>query len=110
MITELESELVLRLLLGLLPVCLFLSSLVYLDSYKLVGFRSILQLIVAGSLAAAVSFFLNRLALQSSVLDHRLLTRLGAPIIEEMAKALPILLLIRTRRIGFLVDAAISGF
>lgn len=106
---EQAIELGLRLLLGLIPVFLFLSTLVYLDSYKLVSFRSISRLIAAGSIAALISYVVNRFLIGSEVGSHSLV-RFVAPVLEEIFKGLPVFLLIRTRKIGFLVDAAIFGF
>lgn len=88
-----------KVLLGLLPVCLFLISLVYLDSYKLVRLRTVLQLIVGGCVAGVLSYLIN----QS-------LDGFARPLVEELLKAVPIVWMLRTRRIGFLVDAAIFGF
>lgn len=99
-----------RTALGLLPVCLFLGSLVYLDSYKLVRFRSIIGTILAGCAAAIVSYGVNVTILPLFGLEDRLVTRFAAPLVEEILKAVPIVLLLRTKRIGFLVDAAIYGF
>ena len=96
-------------LLGFLPVALFLLSLLYLDSYKLVRLRTLVELIVIGCIAAALSLILNHWLLRLG-LDRRLLTRFAAPAIEEVLKAVPIILMLRTRRIGFLIDAAICGF
>ncbi len=102
--------LLVRLAVAMVPVCLFLGSLVYLDSYKLVRFRSILQMIFAGGLAAGASYLINVTVFANVATDHRLLTTFQAPLVEEILKAIPILLLLRTKRIGFLVDAAIFGF
>lgn len=96
-------------LFGFLPVALFLLSLLYLDSYKLVTLRLLVLLIVIGCLAAAASLFLNHWLLAAG-LQRRLLMRFGAPVIEEILKAIPILWMLRSRRIGFLIDAAICGF
>jgi protease PrsW len=98
-----------HLALALLPVCLFLLSLLYLDSYKLVRLRTIAQLIAVGCVAAALSLFVNWV-LETHGVDRRLLLRFGAPAVEEILKGLPLLFLIRTKRIGFLIDAAIFGF
>jgi RsiW-degrading membrane proteinase PrsW (M82 family) len=98
-----------HLALALLPVCLFLLSLLYLDSYKLVRLRTIAQLIAVGCVAAALSLFVNWV-LETHGIDRRLLLRFGAPAVEEILKGLPLLFLIRTKRIGFLIDAAIFGF
>jgi RsiW-degrading membrane proteinase PrsW (M82 family) len=102
--------LALRLALALLPVCLFLASLVYLDSYKLVSIRSILKMIGAGGLAALASYVVNVFTADLTGIDQRLLTTVQAPLVEEILKAVPILLMIRAKRVGFLVDAAIFGF
>src|SRR2546423_12272338 len=96
-------------LLGFWPVALFLLSLLYLDSYKLVTTRQLSILILIGWGAAAVSLYFNHLLLAAG-LQRRLLTRFGAPVIEEILKAVPIFWMIRSRRIGFLIDAAICGF
>ena len=98
-----------HLALALLPVCLFLLSLLYLDSYKLVRLPTIAQLVIIGCIVAALSLFLNWI-LETHGVDRRLLLRFGAPAVEEILKALPLVFLIRTKRIGFLIDAAIFGF
>lgn len=100
----------LRLALGFIPVSLFLASLVYLDSYKLVRLRTILQLIAMGGIAAGLSYLVNRVLFSTSVFSHHALTIFAAPLIEEIFKATPLFLLIRAKRVGFLVDAAIFGF
>ena len=96
-------------LLGFLPVALFLLSLLYLDSYKLVRLRTLVPLIIIGCIAAALSLIINHWLLRLG-LDRRLLTRFAAPALEEVLKAIPIVWMLRTRRIGFLIDAAICGF
>ena len=99
-----------RILLGLLPVFLFLVVLILLDSYKLVRPLRVVALIAAGALAAAVSLWLNGLVFDRTDIDERLLVRYIAPTIEELFKGTVIVLLLVQRRIGFLVDAAIFGF
>ena len=104
-----DAGLAVRLAIALVPVCLFLGSLLYLDSFKLVSFRWILRMLLAGAVAAALSYAINK-SIASFGGDHRILTTFQAPLVEELLKAVPLLLLIRGRRIGFLVDAAIFGF
>ena len=43
----------------MLPVLVFLATLVFLDSYKLVRFRAIALALGVGCLAGGVSFLLN---------------------------------------------------
>jgi RsiW-degrading membrane proteinase PrsW (M82 family) len=97
-------------LLGLAPVCVFLGSLIYIDSYKLVRLSRIVQLIVAGGVVAVISYFIHQQILEGSLLDRNLLSRFLAPAIEEILKLTPILLLLRAKKVGFVIDAAICGF
>lgn len=101
---------ILHLLLALLPVCCFLASLVYLDSYKLVPLKRVVGVIGLGAAAAVASYPINVLGLETLAVDFTAYTRYAAPMIEEVLKALIVIALIRTNRIGFLVDAAICGF
>jgi RsiW-degrading membrane proteinase PrsW (M82 family) len=95
---------------GLLPVVIFLSVLVYMDSYKLVRLRAVLVVIAAGGLAAFAAMFLNGWLLQTLDLALTPYSRYGAPLVEEGLKALIIVYLFRSHRVGFLVDSAIMGF
>ncbi len=104
------ADFALHALLGLLPVCCFLAALVYLDSYKLIPMRWILGTIVLGCGAAVLSYPLNVALLDWLQIDFISYTRYVSPIVEEALKALIIFVLVRTNRIGFLVDAAIFGF
>ena len=80
-----------------------------MDSYRLVSRRSVLAALAAGAVAAALSFLLNRLLLSGGI-DATVLSRYAAPLLEESLKALYVVYLIRSARVGFLVDAAILGF
>jgi len=95
---------------GLLPVLVFLLALIYLDSYKLVRPRWVGGVLIAGALLAAVCWVVNAKLQASLALSAATYSRYAAPIVEETAKALVILALVRMNRIGFLVDAAIYGF
>ena len=101
---------VLRPLLGLAPVACFLGALVALDSYKLVSLKAVLAVLAAGAAMAGVAYAINGEILARVDVDFVAFTRYGAPVIEEVLKAAIVVLLVRTHRIGFLVDAAIVGF
>jgi RsiW-degrading membrane proteinase PrsW (M82 family) len=103
-------DLLLAAIAGLLPSILFLLALTVLDSYKLVSLRQILVLIAFGGLAALVSFFANDLVAALTHLPDKPFARYVAPVIEESAKAVVLISLLRGNRIGFPVDAAIFGF
>jgi len=96
--------------LSLLPVLGFLGLLVLMDSFKLVPLKQVVALVAAGALAVALSMVVNGWLLHTFDLGIESLTRYVAPPVEEALKAAIVLLLIRRRRIGFLVDAAVMGF
>ena len=102
--------LALKALTAFLPVSLFLLVLLHLDSYKLVGFREVLECLAAGAVLAAVSYLVNTRAI--GVLHYSFWTysRFIAPLAEESLKAAFIILLFARNRIGFMIDAAIAGF
>ena len=101
---------VLRPLLGLAPVACFLGVLVALDSYKLVSLKQVLAVLASGAAMAGVSYAANGALLANIDIGFVAFTRYVAPLVEELLKAAIVVLLIRTHRIGFLVDAAIVGF
>lgn len=95
---------------ALLPVVLFLVLLILLDSFKLVSPRSVLLALLAGGAAALAAAAANGWLLDTTGLPLRPFSRYVAPLVEETLKAAWIVLLLRRRRIGFVVDAAILGF
>jgi protease PrsW len=104
------TELLLPALVALAPVACFLGALIVLDSYKLVKLRTVLGVVAGGALAAGAGYLLNAWALAATGLGAAQYSRYLAPLLEEALKATIIVALIRTHRIGFLVDAAILGF
>jgi RsiW-degrading membrane proteinase PrsW (M82 family) len=103
-------DFIMHALLGLLPVICFLTGLVYLDSYKLVGIRWVMGVIIAGGITAGLSYLINVNFLDFLEIQFTTYARYISPFIEEILKAAIILALLRMHRIGFLVDAAIFGF
>lgn len=95
---------------GLVPVLLFLALLVVLDSFKLVKTSAVAMAIGAGAAAALLSIPVTQ-ALESALqLSPSALVRYAGPIIEESLKLVLIGLLLKQKRIGFPVDAAVLGF
>jgi RsiW-degrading membrane proteinase PrsW (M82 family) len=105
-----STEIFIRAPLGLLPVLIFLVVLLYLDSYKLVGLKGVLWVIVAGALMTVAAYFINGYILDFLHVDRGTLVRYVAPFSEEALKGLIIVAMFRMNRIGFLVDSAIMGF
>jgi len=103
-------DLLARAPVGLLPVLILLVILVYMDSYKLVSLKSVLVVIVLGGLTALVAMFINGWLLGTLDMSIKPYSRYVSPVVEECLKALVIVYLFRSNRIGFLVDSAIMGF
>jgi len=81
-----------------------------LDSYKLVSLRKVAAALAAGAAAAAVCFVINRAIFQEFPAYQDQFARFGAPVVEELAKAVFWIFLIVTARVAFMVDSAICGF
>lgn len=113
-----------KLAVSILPVFAFVLALIYLDSYKLVRFRTILLAIGVGGAAALGCYLISRQVLP--LMPPEITATLGgplqvawprdiffkrylAPVIEESLKGIFLIVLIRLGRIGFMVDAAIIG-
>ena len=103
-------HLVIDTLIGLLPVLGFLAALLLLDSYKLVKMRVVLLVTACGVLVAFACYFVNGFLIGHFGLNLVAYGRNVAPLVEEFGKALVVVWLLRTHRVGFLVDAAILGF
>ena len=99
-----------EILLSLLPVVLFLAFLFLLDSFKLVFPGILVFVLLWGVVAAGIAYLLNGALLSALWPDFQFYSRYVAPVIEELLKSLIIFYLLRRRKIGFLIDAAIYGF
>jgi RsiW-degrading membrane proteinase PrsW (M82 family) len=96
--------------LSILPVFTFLFGLQLLDSYKLVRLPRILMTVLVGCMIAVLCHVLNTLAFMSMPALAHDYAVFGVPVVEETLKAAYVAYLIRTSRVGFMVDAAICGF
>ena len=95
---------------GLAPVLIFLAMLIQLDSFKLVRFAFVRNLILAGAGAAMLSYLGGRALIEQAGVDVDFFVSVGGPILEEALKAAIVVYLIRANRIGFVFDAVIAGF
>ena len=95
---------------SLLPAPAFLGALRVLDSYKLVTLRRTIRNILVGCLVAAVCYGINTAASAALGGPAAWYLHYAAPAIEEVLKAAYLIWLIRGSRVGFMVDAAITGF
>ena len=92
------------------PVLLFLLFMKLMDSFKLVRFRQTFVAIGAGAASAVAAMFLNYHILSLSELSFAAFSRFVVPFTEEAVKILFVVYLVRAKKVGFMVDAAILGF
>ena len=107
---SMHSVEVLRLALAFVPVLLFLVVLRALDSFKLVSSRSVFTALAAGALAALLCFTINSFFFRQFPGHQDQYASFGAPVVEELAKAIYWIFLIATARVAFMADSAICGF
>ena len=98
-----------NILVAFAPVLVFLGILILLDSFKLVRSTTVATSVVAGGIAALAAWAINVQLLHWLPLSGVAFSRYCAPVVEELLKATWLIVLIRSGRIGFLVDAAIYG-
>jgi len=101
---------VLNLTAGLAPVLSLLVLLMLMDSFKLVPMRFVMQALAAGAAAALAALALHLQIIDSLGVPIPVVTRFIAPVVEELFKLVFVIYAVRSRRIGFPVDAAIVGF
>jgi RsiW-degrading membrane proteinase PrsW (M82 family) len=97
-----------RLAICILPVLAFLGGLMLLDSFKLAPLRRLLASLAAGAGTALIAYLVNSLLLERNRVPDS--TWIETPLLEEFLKALVLWWLLRTGRIGFMVEGAIYGF
>ncbi|MFO7615701.1 MAG: PrsW family intramembrane metalloprotease [Bacteroidales bacterium] len=95
---------------SLLPVLLFLVFLYLLDRFRLVEVRSLVICLVWGIISVAAAYLFNNLLGKWIGIPFDSQSRYMAPVVEESLKAIIIIYLLKKKRAGFLVDAAIYGF
>ncbi|MFV1981059.1 MAG: PrsW family glutamic-type intramembrane protease, partial [Rhodothermia bacterium] len=104
------SDVIPLIAISLIPVFVFLTGLMVMDSYKLIKPHLVALAILYGGAAAGICYFINPFAARVLELSGDQLSRYVAPFTEEGTKALLLFLLIARHKVGFPVDAAIAGF
>jgi RsiW-degrading membrane proteinase PrsW (M82 family) len=96
--------------LALIPVLLLLAVFVWLDAFKLMRLREILLLLVLGGIGALAAYPVAGRFLDTLPIGFNSYSRFVAPWIEEAIKGVLVIALFRFNRIGYKLDAVISGF
>lgn len=95
---------------ALLPVLALTAGFMWLDVFKLMSPWETLGLLALGGIAAAAAYPFSGVFLDRLPIGFNNYSRFVAPWIEEALKAIAIISLFRFNRIGFKLDAVISGF
>ena len=96
--------------LALVPVLLMLLLFVWLDAFKLMSLGEILLLLLLGGLAAIAAYPISGRFLDTLPIGFSNYSRFVAPWVEEALKAVLMIGLFRFNRVGYKLDAVISGF
>ncbi len=96
--------------LALAPVLAMLAMFIWLDVFKLMTWKETAGLLMLGAVAAALSYPVSGVFLDQLPIGYSNYSRFTAPWIEEFIKGAMVVLLFRFNRIGFKLDAVISGF
>lgn len=99
----------LNIALALTPVLLLLGAFVWLDVLHLLTLRTLAALMAMGGLTAGIAYALSGGALDALPLGFSGYSRFVAPWIEEALKGGVIVWLFVRNRIGYKIDAALSG-
>ena len=95
---------------ALVPVLVLLGVFIWLDAFKLMHAREVAGLLLLGATGALVSWPISGRLLDTLPIGFSLYSRFIAPWIEEAIKAAIMIVLFRFNRIGYKLDAVISGF
>ncbi len=95
---------------ALLPVLVLVALFIWLDVFKLMTVWETLGLLLLGAVSALAAFPVSGVFLDQLPLGFSNYSRFAAPWIEELLKGAVIVGLFAFNRIGFKLDAVISGF
>ncbi len=96
--------------LALVPVLVMMAAFVWLDMFKLMSVPEMVGRLLLGAAAALATIPLSGVVLDALQVDLSTYSRFVAPWLEEALKGLAVLLLFAFNRIGYKLDAVISGF
>lgn len=91
---------------ALLPVAIYILVVYKLDSFSLVRIKSLLMLVLSGMAAAIICF--GFFSLTGAVVPENVSDYVD-PVIEELVKAIPLLILARCKKTVFFIDSVICG-
>ena len=95
---------------ALIPVLLMALLFAWLDVFKLMSPWEMIGCLLLGAVAALIAWPISGRMLDTLPIGYSFYSRIVAPFIEEALKGAALAVLILTNRIGYKLDAVISGF
>src|SRR5215212_8619489 len=95
---------------ALIPVLVLLAAYIWLDAFKLMSLGEVVLLLFLGGLAAILVYPVSGRVLDALPIGFSTYSRFVAPWIEEAVKGVIVIGLFWFNRIGYKLDAVISGF
>lgn len=95
---------------ALVPVLVMLFMFIWLDVFKLMTFWETAGLLLLGALTAGAAYPISGTFLDALPLGFSNYSRFVAPWLEELVKGVAVVALFWFNRIGYKLDAVISGF
>jgi RsiW-degrading membrane proteinase PrsW (M82 family) len=95
---------------ALVPVLILLAIFIWLDAFELMNLREILVLLALGGVAAVAVYPVSGRLIDTLPIGFSGYSRYVAPWLEEGMKAVVMIALFWFNRIGYKLDAVISGF
>ena len=95
---------------ALVPVLVMLAIFVWLDAFELMSFREILLLLMLGGFSAVAVYPISGRLIDTLPIGFSGYSRFVAPWLEEASKAVVMIGLFWFNRIGYKLDAVLSGF
>ena len=95
---------------ALVPVLVMLALFIWLDVFKLMTFWETVGLLLLGAVTAGAAYPLSGMFIDALPLGFSNYSRFVAPWIEEFIKGFAVVGLFWFNRIGYKLDAVISGF
>lgn len=95
---------------ALIPVLLMALLFAWLDVFKLMSPWEMIGCLLLGAVAALIAWPISGRMLDTLPIGYSFYSRIVAPFIEEALKGAALAVLMLTNRIGYKLDAVISGF
>jgi len=95
---------------ALVPVLVLLGVFIWLDAFALMNAGEVALLLLCGAIGALLAWPASGRLLDTLPIGFSLYSRFVAPWIEEAIKAVIMIILFRMNRIGYKLNAVISGF